>query len=101
MTIIGIVSLICSIAVTVSVIIALKISFDESLTEIDKIVNDFKTEVNHKFGLLEVRLTNIETKINAPTKEKIDINGPNNGSIVNGDDFTCKYCHGIYTVQQS
>lgn len=62
---IEIASLIGSIlAVTVSVTFAinLKISLNKKITEINKTVNDFKTEVNHRFELLEVKINMINEK---------------------------------------
>ena len=62
---IEIASLIGSIlAVTVSVTFAVtfKISLNKKITEINKTVNDFKTEVNHRFELLEVKINMINEK---------------------------------------
>ena len=62
---IEIASLIGSIlAVTVSVgfTVAFRISLKKKITEINKTVNDFKTEVNHRFELLEVKINMINEK---------------------------------------
>ena len=62
---IEIASLIGSIlAVTVSVgfTVAFRISLNKKITEINKTVNDFKTEVNHRFELLEVKINMINEK---------------------------------------
>lgn len=74
---IDIASLIGSIlAVTVSVgfAVTFKISLNKKIIEFNNTVNntikDFKAEVNHKFELLDMRLTNIETKINVTNEKK-------------------------------